>query len=63
MNIRLFCVLGILLCMVISWLAPHYLNACKIIGYGFLGMAVLSCFIERYSNQPPSPDPSSPKQE
>ncbi|MBO6037197.1 MAG: hypothetical protein IJ934_03560 [Acetobacter sp.] len=63
MTIRLFCILGILVCMVISWLAPHYLNACKVIGYGFLGIAVLDCFLERDTDQTTPSKQSSSQQE
>lgn len=45
MNFRLFCLLGILVCLLVSWLAPHYLGAARVVGYSFLGFATLATLL------------------
>lgn len=55
MNFRLFCLLGILVCLLVSWLAPHYLGAARVVGYSFLGFAALATLLDRSPRQPVAP--------
>ena len=55
MNFRLFCLLGILVCLLVSWLAPHYLGAARVVGYSFLGFATLATLLGYRTREHDSP--------
>ncbi|MFT8418262.1 MAG: hypothetical protein ABF636_05425 [Acetobacter sp.] len=52
MTMRLFCVLAIGLCAVLWYPAFHYQGVLQVLGISFLGMAVITTFLER--SGPPS---------
>lgn len=39
MTMRLFCVIGIAVCAIVTLLAPPYLGVGEILGFSFLGLA------------------------
>ncbi|WP_166443378.1 hypothetical protein [Acetobacter sp. DmW_136] len=46
MNMRLSCLIGIVVCFAVSMWAPHYHLAAKVIGITLLGFAILTTFLE-----------------
>ncbi|WP_167542410.1 hypothetical protein [Acetobacter ascendens] len=46
MNMRLSCLIGIAACFAVSFWAPHYHLAAKVIGITQLGFAILTTFLE-----------------
>ncbi|ASC04600.1 hypothetical protein WSS15_03320 [Acetobacter pasteurianus] len=46
MNMRLSCLIGIAVCFAVTFWAPHYHLAAKVIGITLLGFAILTTFLE-----------------
>lgn len=57
MNMRLSCLIGILFCFGVTFWAPHYHMAAKVIGVVLLGFAVITTFIE---GEPPRKGEKTP---